>query len=125
LKKIEFNLGDVNIFEFVQLYLNCFWNLYQKKFQSGEKLIENCERIIDFIYFNNQFFDLELNLLICSIILSSSLLITKDFQSSSCLLTWISHISGIAEFLILKSSYNLLFHIIGEKVVDIQNFNKI
>jgi hypothetical protein len=125
LTKIDFNIGDVTIFEFVQLYLNCFWNLYRKKFQSGEKLIENCERIIDFIYFNKQFFDLELNLLICSIILSSSLLITKDFQSSSCLLTWISQISGIPEFLILKSSQNLLFHIIGEKVVDIQNFNKI
>eukprot|EP01080_Neovahlkampfia_damariscottae_P000861 gene861-9110_t len=117
LLSINFELSNVTIFEFLELYLLCFWEI---KYDFQNKLLENCEMIIDFLYLNQYYlFKEELNLLVCSIIYSASLLITKNQKSSICLLTWLCQISKISEVKIQKLAKILLYYLIGEKIVEI------
>lgn len=119
LDDLEYELHGAELFDFVELYLGCFWTTVDGVERTKiELLVYTCVEIIDFTFLDPLMMDdhMDIKLQACAVIACASALVTKSPNNCLALLCWLSMISSHPEQTIRQAANDLTLCVVSKSV---------
>jgi hypothetical protein len=120
-KTLKYDINVCTLFDYVELYLACFWTMVPKLLEVKVKeLLNLCEDVTDLVYSNSSVLTMfNVKVLSCCIIATASSIATGYPDRSGALIVWLSRICKEEEKVIKEGANTLLSKLFGEKAKEL------